>query len=54
MKNNTSNLTIALTGFVAGILFLVSCGGGSSNSAEAVQVTPATVNDQMSAVLNLA
>ena len=35
MKNNLSKLSMILIGFVGGLSFLISCGGGDSSSANA-------------------
>jgi len=45
MKNQLSNLSMILIGFIGGIAFLISCGEDSTNDANAADVPD--INDQM-------
>jgi len=45
MKNQLSNLSMILIGFIGGVAFLISCGEDSTNDANAADVPD--INDQM-------
>ena len=53
MKNQMSKLPLVLIGFIGGIAFLISCGGGSDGTSVSLPINDAdagtlpVINDQM-------